>query len=71
MKNQANIAAAQRTPTKLETLMLRSLKRPSGTSGAGTRDSIPRKSASSAAAPASRPSVCADVQPVWFPFTIA
>ena len=34
-----------------------------GTSGEGTRDSMMRKSASSATAPPSRPSVSADVQP--------
>ena len=40
-------------------------------SGAETRASITRKIAMSTAAPASRPIVSADVQPVSFPFTIA
>ena len=40
-------------------------------SGAATRDSIHRKTASSATAPASSPSVSADVQPFWLPLTIA
>ena len=70
-KNQANIAAAQRTPTVFETEMLRCLKSRSGTRGAETRDSITRKSPSNAAAAPSRPSVCAEVQPAWLPFTIA
>ena len=71
MKNAVNIAAAQRTPTVFETLMLRSLKRRSGTSGDRTSDSMATKSARSSAAPPSNPSVSADVQPFWLPLTIA
>ena len=40
-------------------------------SGELTRASMTRKTASSAAAAASSPSVSAEVQPVSFPFTIA
>ena len=50
---------------------LRSLKMPSGTSGELTRASMTRKTASSTAAAASRPSVWVDVQPASLPFTIA
>jgi hypothetical protein len=71
MKNQANIAAAHRTPTTLDTATLRSLKSRSGISGEPTRDSITRNTARSTPAAASRPTVWADVQPFSFPFTIA
>ena len=57
------MAAAQSTPTTLETAMLRSRKRPSGISGDSTRHSIARKTASSTADAASTPRVCGDVQP--------
>ncbi len=51
------MAAAQSTPTPFAVATLRSRKRPSGTSGDGTRASMTRKSPSSAAAAASRPIV--------------
>jgi hypothetical protein len=54
-----------------EVATLRSLKRPSGISGACTRDSTRRKAARPTAAVSSRPSVCADVQPCSLPLTIA
>ena len=71
MKNQANMAAAHSTPTTFAVATLRSRNRPSGMSGARTRASMPRKSARSAAATASRPIVWTDVQPASLPFTIA
>ncbi len=71
MKNHANIAAAQSTPTTFAVATLRSVKMRSGISGAETRDSISRNAASSATAAPRSPSVCADVHPFWFPFTIA
>ena len=47
MKNQANIAAAQSTPTTLAVARLHSLNSASGISGCSTRDSIAREMASS------------------------
>ena len=49
----------------------RSRNRLSGTSGDATFASIPRNASRSTTDAPSRPSVCADVQPAWFPFTIA
>ena len=71
MKNHANIAAAHSVPTTFAVATLRSLTMRSGISGSRTRDSIRTKSASSAAAATSSPTVCADVQPFELPFTIA
>ncbi len=71
MKNQANMAAAHRTPTTLAIATLRKRNSPSGISGVRTRVSMARKSAMSVAAAASSPIVCADVQPAVLPFTIA
>ena len=65
------MAADQSTPTTFAVATFRSRKRPSGTSGEATRDSMTRNTARSAAAAASNPSVCAEVQPDSFPFTIA
>ena len=65
------MAAAQSTPTVFATATLRLRIRPSGISGELTRDSMIRKSPSSAAAMASSPSVCRPSQPSWLPFTIA
>ena len=65
------MAAAQSTPTTFAVATLRSLKRLSGISGADTRDSITRKTASNASESASRPSVCVEPQPASLPLTIA
>ena len=54
-----------------EVATLRSLKRPSGISGASTRDSSTRNDGEAGAAAPSSPSVCADVQPCSLPLTIA
>ena len=54
-----------------EVATLRTRKRPSGTSGERTRASMPRNNARRIRAAASRPIVCADVQPASLPFTIA
>ena len=50
---------------------LRSLKRRSGIRGESTRDSTTRNVASSAPEMPSSTSVCAEVHPASFPFTIA
>ena len=55
---------AKRSMTALAPTIVRERKMRSGTSGAGWRDSIRAKAPSSAAEPAKRSSVCADVQPV-------
>ena len=70
-KNHANIAAAQKTPTTLAVEKLRILKSRSGTSGERTCDSSQRNTASNTAEPPRSPSVCVEVHPAWFPFTIA
>src|SRR5262247_4083271 len=70
-KNQANIAAAHKTPTTLAIERFRRRKSPSSTSGAGVLISIATNSVSRTQAPASSLSVRPDVQPSWLPFTIA
>ena len=70
-KNQANIAAAQKTPTTFAVATFRSLKRRSGTSGELTRASIATKIANSTAAAVSRPIVRAVAQPTSLPLTMA
>jgi hypothetical protein len=57
--------------TTLAAVRLRRRKIPNGTSGAGLRSSQTTKNASSAAAPASRPSVVPEPQPLSRASTIA
>ena len=54
-----------------ETETFRILKIESGINGVETRASIARKTPKSAAAAARNPSVCAESQPAWLPFTMA
>ena len=70
-KNQANIDAAQSTPTAFAVETLRRRNMASGISGWATRASIARKIASSAVAAPSRPSVCTEAQPALLPLITA
>jgi hypothetical protein len=71
MKNHANIAAAHSTPATFAVDRFRRRKSRSGMSGTRVRDSIPRNAAKIRADAPKTPSVRADVQPFWLPFTIA
>ena len=71
MKNHANMAAAQSTPTTLAVARLRRRKRASGIRGALTRDSMTRNRTSNATPAPRNPSVRPDDQPTALPLTIA